>query len=354
MGERGEAVAAGAKVLIVLTSNTRRGAETQGHQLAQQLVGAGLAAEVVALAGRPGEGRLPVDYLGDAALSPRTLLALRRRARGRAVVIGYGSKTLPACALALLGRRVPFVYRSIGNPADWSRGGVHRFRTRLLYRRVHRVAALWPAAGESITKLYGVPAERVSVIPNARPDVVGRREPSVANRSVGFVGLSPEKQPLVAVSAIAALEGVTMVIAGDGAMKTEVLEACERQLAGRYEYLGVIDDMDQLWRRVDVLLMTSSTEGMPGVVIEAGLRGIPTVAPDVGAMAALVEDGVTGRVIRAGSRLSDYGAALDEVLQVSTALGEAAELRMRSRFVWPVVVDQWLVLLGAVEAERAR
>ena len=92
-------------VLIVVTSTDRRGAEVEGSQLAEELRVRGHVAKCVALA--PGQSSgLAVEALGPTARSPRTLRALRRRAHSSDVVVAYGSSTLPACAIALLGARV--------------------------------------------------------------------------------------------------------------------------------------------------------------------------------------------------------------------------------------------------------
>ena len=107
---------------MVISSTARRGAELEGVALAEQLRAAGRPADVVALAAG---GALEVPVLGRRPLGISTLRALRRRARHRRVVIAYGSSTLPACATALAGTGVPFVYRSIGDPAAWVRGRVH-------------------------------------------------------------------------------------------------------------------------------------------------------------------------------------------------------------------------------------
>ena len=107
-------------VLHVITSTQRRGAETFAVDLAAALGARGVASEVAALA--PGAGdTLDVATLGPAGLAPATLRALRRRAAGAPAVVAHGSRTLPACALALAGRRTPVVYRSIGDPAGVGR-----------------------------------------------------------------------------------------------------------------------------------------------------------------------------------------------------------------------------------------
>ena len=63
-----------------------------------------------------GRRRIDVPLLGKKPLGWRTLRELRRRAKDVDVVIAYGSTTLPACAISMLGLSTPFLYRSIGDP----------------------------------------------------------------------------------------------------------------------------------------------------------------------------------------------------------------------------------------------
>ena len=159
------------RVLLVTASARRRGAEIQASQFAEQLGRRGPRGRLVALSAGTDGVRLPVAVLGRRRLGPRTLWRLRRRARHADVVVAYGSSTLPACIIALAGRRTTLVYRSISDPGHWLRGPVHRFVTRFQYRRPAAIAALWDGAAASITTLFGVPPPGITVIPNARdPD----------------------------------------------------------------------------------------------------------------------------------------------------------------------------------------
>ena len=363
-------------VLIVLTSADRRGAEVEGSQLTAELTALGVPASVVALRrAAHGEGRsvqpLDVPSLGHSPLSWSTLRALRRLARGVDVVVAFGSSTLPACALALLGTGTPFAYRSIGDPARWVRGDCHRPRTGLLFRRAAHVVSLWPAAAASISRLYRVPSQTVTYIPNARP-LPTAGEPALANLSAGnlsagnlaarqsfgvpavaavvaWVGaLSAEKRPLAAIDAVAAMDGGFLLLAGEGDLRSDVVVATARLLPGRHRLVGVLDDLSPLWAAADVVLLTSATEGMPGVLIEAALHGVPAVATDVGAVATMVDDGRTGRVVPAGATPADTAAALMDALAHRAQWGVAAQVHAAGRFTWPTVAPQWADLLRRV------
>jgi len=366
-------------VLIVLTSADRRGAEVEGSQLAAELTALGVPTSVVALrSAAQGEARsvqpLDVPSLGDRPLSWSTLRALRRLARGVDVVVAFGSSTLPACALALAGTRTPFVYRSIGDPARWVRGAWHRRRTGLLFRRAAHVVALWPEAAASISNLYRVPSLSVTCIPNARQlptagepaacepatgePTAGNLSAAAARQSFGvpadaavvaWVGaLSPEKRPVAAVESVAAMADAWLLLAGEGALRADVAATAAQLLPGRHRLVGVLDDLSPLWAAADVVLLTSATEGMPGVLIEAALHGVPAVATDVGAVATMVDDGRTGRVVPAGATPTDMAAALRDALTHRAQWGDDARAHAAARFTWPTVTPLWADLLRKV------
>lgn len=353
------------RVLIVLASNERRGAEVEGAQLADELCRKGYVAEAVAL--RAGEHpSLDLSIVGPAPLALATLRALRRKAAAFDVVIAYGSTSLPACAIALLGSRIPFVYRSIGDPRQWVRGRFHQWRTGLLFHRAAQVVALWPGAAGSITQLYRVAPARVSCIANARPVVEtdsgwSRAAARAAlglpadGTVVAWVGrLSEEKRPMLAVQAVAELDDGFLVIAGDGPLLSDLTSACERLLPGRHKMLGVVPLLAPLWTAADVVLLTSRTEGIPGVLIEAGLHGVPAVATDVGGVGLVVADGKTGRLICAGASAADFADAMHDVVAHRAEFGAAARRRVEGSFTWASVLPDWLLLLDRVRSQRRR
>lgn len=345
-----------------MASTERRGAEVEGTQLTAQLVAAGLDAQVVALC--PGSTpALGMDVLGSKPLGLDTLRALRQRAADVDVVIAYGSSALPACALSLAGSGVPFIYRSIGDPERWVRGRVHRVRTGLLFRRAAHVVALWPGAAASIASLYGVSAERISCIANARPAATTAPMSKHAARSalglpalgavIAWVGsLSSEKRPEVAVRVVAELADGYLAIAGDGPLKPVLVDEAELLLESRHRFLGVLDDLGPLWAAADAVLLTSRTEGMPGALIEAALDGVPAATVDVGAVGAVVVDNVTGRVVPADADLATLAAALADTVARSEQLGAAAETHAAQRFTWLVVAPQWIELVNRVGSQR--
>ena len=86
----------------------------------------------------------------------------------------------------------------------------------------------------------------------------------------------------------------------------------------------------ELIKEADALVVPSifaengDSDGIPTVLAEAMLMGVPVVTTDVGSVSDLVVDGVTGFVARAGdpASLADKVAELDKTLQNSIAAEE--------------------------------
>lgn len=350
------------RVLVVVASDQRRGAEIQGMTLVDRLATLGVEASVTALAPAGSSPRLDVVCLGDRPLSPGTLRALRRAAQRCDVVVAHGSTTLPACAVALAAAGVPFVYRSIGDPAAWVRGDLHRRRTGVLMRRAAAVVTLWPDAADAIHRLYRVPRARVAVIPNP-PAVLPVALDRAAARSrfglpehgpvVAVVGsLTDEKRVDRAIGVVARLPHVHLLVVGDGPRRDELVGLAAESLVGRHTFTGRIADVENAYTAADLLLLTSSTEGFPGVVMEAAVSGLPSVAPRVGAVSWMAERGLV-------STTFDPAADDVEIARLCSEHLDAAQSTRRVDVVAPVrpldadTTEAWQRLLADVASGRS-
>lgn len=102
------------------------------------------------------------------------------------------------------------------------------------------------------------------------------------------------------------------------------LTRLRRQLAldDRVVFTGFVDPIAPLVERLAVLVITSTTESFPRVALEAMAAGRPVAAFDVGGVSDLVQDGVTGRLIRFG----DVDAMAEAVCRLIAEPVEAARL----------------------------
>jgi glycosyltransferase involved in cell wall biosynthesis len=343
------------RVFIVTASARRRGAEIQAMQLAARLTALGWDVDIAALHEGTDGIALDVAVLGRRRLGPSTLSALRRRARPADVVIAYGSATLPACAVALAGTEVPFLYRNISDPAHWLRGPLHRRVTRVQYRRAAGVVALWPGAAEQLTSDLGIDPDRIAVIPNARdPDELCPPSPDerMAARAsyglgdgpvVAFVGAaSTEKRLDRAIDVVARLADHTLLVAGDGAGLAAARRLALGELGDRAVFVGEVDDVRPVLHAADVVLITSDVEGMPGVAIEAALCGVPVVSTPVGAVPSLPWVRIAQDVDALARAVLDAGG------------GGAVDTCTAENYTWDHVAGQWNDLLAPFAGSAGR
>lgn len=122
---------------------------------------------------------------------------------------------------------------------------------------------------------------------------------------VGCVGrISPEKgQRDLLVAAAQVLRthpDVWFLFAGDGPDRATVeQQAAHAGIAHRVVFAGHMADPRPVFRDIDILALTSHTEGFPNVVLEALCMRTPVLATDVGGVREIVEDGTTGVLLPA-------------------------------------------------------
>jgi glycosyltransferase involved in cell wall biosynthesis len=194
-----------------------------------------------------------------------------------------------------------------------------------------------------------IEANKISIIPNGIEwntfaDKANASIKSSGNADeplvVGFAGrLSREKGIdlfITAAHEIArVLPNVQFVIAGDGAEREASIEAIEENnLSGKVKLLGRVDDMPSFYASIDVLLSPSRTEGSPMGLMEAMASGIPVVATNVGDVSTLVEDGVTGMLVRSTDAAAMQQAVIKLLsdAELRDAISKAAQQRIIEQF----------------------
>lgn len=161
------------------------------------------------------------------------------------------------------------------------------------------------------------------------------------NRRLVCVGrLSSEKGHLILLEAIARLQAepaFEVVMVGDGPLRS-TLEA-------RIVALGIQDrvtitgwmssgDVHQEIARCRAMVLPSFAEGLPVVLMEAFALGRPVIATAIAGIPELVEPGVSGWLVPAGS-VDALAAAMREVLSTPpeqlARMGRAGTARVRER-----------------------
>jgi glycosyltransferase involved in cell wall biosynthesis len=351
-------------VLHVIASTRRRGAEVFAADLIRTLQGLGADQRVAVIRDRGDEGVnfvAPVDVLTSGhrvfrqrVASLRSAASLRRiTLRWRPdVVQAHGGEAFTASALARLTR--PLVYRRIGCAPSSLTGGWRRFTTERVTDRAAMVVAVADAVRRETLELFGIEPDRIVTIPNAvdvdrlavasdratTRDGLGMDRDALVVLSLG--ALAWEKDPLahlrVAARVLAEVPNAIHVFAGDGPLRRRVeCEASALGVADRVRFLGVRRDVPDLLRAADAVLFASrpdGMEGMPAVLIEAGILGVPVAAYDVAGVSEVVADGETGFLVRWGDERG-LGGTLVRLLHdpaLRASMGQAARRRCLACF----------------------
>ena len=353
------------RLAIVVSSDRRRGAEVFGEALGEGLRTKGWDVELVSLTSSPAGPRVAATALSPIApdalgkLDRGVVAALREQVKRRSddIVLANGAATMQyaIAALRVMRQRPRLVYSSIGEPMFWIRSARHRMLRTLILKGVDRVFSVSATTARQLVEHLGVPATKVRIAPTGVPDrffsVVG--DPPAPELRVVFIGnLSVEKDPIAGLDVIervAASAPVAMRYLGDGPLREQLeQEVATRGLSDVVEVLGSVPDVLPHLAWADVLLLTSRTEGLPGVPLEAGAAGVPSVVYAAGGSAETVVDGVTGRVLPPGDA-AGAAAALVELAgdhDRRRAWGEAARRMVAERFTLDAAVERYVDLLS--------
>ena len=140
---------------------------------------------------------------------------------------------------------------------------------------------------------------------------------------VGFVGRLVEEKGILdlmeaAVSVIAEIPDAQFLIVGPydeekpDALRPDVAE--RYGVADRCRFLGMRDDMPELYALMDVLVLPSYREGFPRAPMEASAMGVPAVVTDIRGCRETVEHEVNGLLFPVGDT-AGLARALIELLR---------------------------------------
>jgi glycosyltransferase involved in cell wall biosynthesis len=127
---------------------------------------------------------------------------------------------------------------------------------------------------------------------------------------------------------------VTFIVAGDGELRKQLEAYAAPLLGGRIRFLGWVSDLPKLYSALDAVVLTSTNEGTPTALIEAGAAGKPVVATRVGGVPDVVRDGETGFVVRPRSPKLIAERILGLIVHPTNgqAMGDAARGWVADRF----------------------
>ena len=298
--------------------------------LAEGLRGRGWEVRTVGPAGvLDGVGRLDGVVDVPSGLAPRSVWRARRQLaeeiRDADVIHAHGLKA--GWLATTLRQGVPVVVTVHNLVLDEVAGRTAVFLRLLEGRLVRRAARTIAVSDQIATRFAGLPgADRVVVIPPLSPPPEPGRSADEVRKSLGVLDgerlvvsvgrFHPQKDLPTLVRAFELLRGrrddVRLALVGSGPAVAEIEQLVgSLGLAGAVALPGYSENGADELAAADVVAMSSLWEGTPVVLAEALRLERPVVATAVGGVPALVEDGVTGRLVPPSDPEALAGAIAD-------------------------------------------
>jgi glycosyltransferase involved in cell wall biosynthesis len=365
------------RILLVITTLTFGGAETQVVRLAQELKRRGREVAIACLL-KPSNWVEQLTAEGIAVHSldmKRGVPDVRAIARLCRLVETFRpdvvhSHMVHANLLARAARlfcRMPVLISTAHNLRETSEKGGPTWYKEVLYRLsdflADRTTIICHAAYKRYVEVGAVPAAKFEVVPNGID--VERFSPSLearvaARKSLGLadsvflwlaVGrLVEQKDYLTLLRALEILpEGdYKVLVAGSGPLLEPLKQETQRlQLEDKIQFLGASENIRHLYAAADAFVMSSIFEGLSAALLEASAMALPAVVTDVGGNTEIVTDGETGFVVRAQDpqRLAEAMQRLAALTPEARAqLGAAARAHCLRNYRFDFITDQWLDL----------
>jgi len=247
-------------------------------------------------------------------------------------------------------------FSDISEKHPWGRPFFKRFLS-LAYRRPDHIVAASEGLRRRLTEDLGVPASRVSVIPNpvdvARIQEEARRPPAeyaTGDFVVGVGRLTSNKGFDLLIRAAARLfrseRPIRLIILGDGEEREPLRElAHELGIAHLVSLPGYEPSPWRVMSRALVLVAPSRQEGFSNVIVEAMACGAPIVATDCHGPREIVNAGVNGSVVPVGDEAA-LARAVEELLREPErrARYREAALRRAQEFAVATVSERYMSL----------
>jgi glycosyltransferase involved in cell wall biosynthesis len=260
------------------------------------------------------------------SLSPFTLARAARSAVARLLDEGFDFEVMDAhyfypdgVAAALLARyfNKPLVITARGSDINLlTQYAVPRRLMQWAAQQANACVGVSQALTQRMAHL-GFPADRLKTLPNGVDlSVFGLQGQAPTRAALAWpdaptlllVGnLVENKGQHLAIEALLHLPGFRLVLVGEGPQRAALERLASRlQLTSRVQFLGQVapHQLALCYSAADLLLLPSSREGWPNVLLEAMACGTPVVATRVGGMAEIVRSSAAGQLMAARTVVS--------------------------------------------------
>ena len=211
-----------------------------------------------------------------------------------------------------IGRKVGLPVVVTARGSDINLIAEYRYPRRAIVRAAKRCAGIVAVSGALKQRLIdlGIAEDRIHVLRNGvdlelfRPadGAQIRKKFGRGLRLLLSVGTLTElKGHHLAIAALPLLSDYRLLIVGEGKMERQLKQLVQDYgVADRVAFVRYVDqaDLSQYYSAADALVLMSSREGMPNVLLESIACGTPVIANNVGGIAEVIANSVAGVLLR--------------------------------------------------------
>ncbi|MCX6210398.1 MAG: glycosyltransferase family 4 protein [Bacteroidetes bacterium] len=319
------------KVIFLDTYPVRRGSQVFFEELADALIDKGNEVKKVYLYQYDGSVTIKInsnDILLNASqkslyekfptVQPKLLFKLEKIVNdfNPDIILLNGSRTLKYAAFAkpFFKQKTKLIYRIIDSVVFWNSSYLKQLYYRnIILKNIDAAIGVSKASLDDVKKLYNFKKKSTVIHRCFNANKVDLTNTSLIkdliefkgnNKVILFLGnLTQQKRPEKFIQTIKILQrkysDCVGWIVGDGVLKQQMIDEIEKHnLSSKIQFWGYQKNVFPFISVADILLLTSDTEGLPGVTLEAGYLKVPTVCPNVGGVKEFINNDSIGIVTK--------------------------------------------------------
>lgn len=219
----------------------------------------------------------------------------------------------------------PIIYRNANQMGNFIKNVWQKRFNQFLLNQVLGIASVSQASQDDLLKTFHFPSYQCKLIPIG---IVSREIDEKLGEATSFQfnqpfllqigGLVPEKDPLGMLYIINSLQdkSINLVFVGSGPLEGKLKQEIKRlRLQDRVQLIPNQVNIFPILSQATALVMSSKTEGLPGVILEAMYCMVPVIAYGVGGSPEVLKTGETGFCITPGDS-NAFLSAIQTLLQL--------------------------------------
>ena len=349
-------------ILQLVTKRQLRGAEVFAATLSEGLCRSGIKVVYVSLYHHKGpflsvaaDEVIDLNFRRWPVVNPLLVISLMRLVNRIKpdIIQANGSDTLKyAVLIKCLNQNVRISYRNISMISAWTqRKPFKKWVTKLLFHHTDLITSVSQQTADDLVQSLSIKESKVKVIHRAIPDLLIDRHGACKQLQLNTDDLnnnffiihignfSAEKNHEFIIRSFYQFQlhvaHAKLILIGNGPLWEDMKRlTTDLDIASKVVFAGWQQNPSYWLAASDVFVLGSKIEGLPGVLMEAMVQQLPIVSINVGAVATVVKNNITGILI------DSYDEALfsSSILKLYNNPNESKKMGMAGR---QLVIEQF-------------